>query len=252
MKNKLNFSYFTGNSLFAFVRALLKIIDSSKFPDGLLKALLVKVESIYAYFSKGVEYDSKDPLTISAIEKDTLRDKYYNGMKNFIKSFLNSPDQQKALAAEKLVAVIKKYGWDAARYSFDKETTAITKCIEDMITNHPREVTALALMESWITPLTEAQEAFEMVQLQRVENGATDVPTVSQYRTPLRKAVRILIETLDTTASNSNDETIKGYAEQVDELIGRTMATLKSSASRSDNDDTDNSSGGETNPDAAK
>jgi hypothetical protein len=240
MMNKLNFSYFTGPALYAFVRALLKIVDSSKITEGILNTLLVNLETVFASFSKGFERESNDPLTGDAAEKDALRDQYYSGMKNYIHSFLKSPETAKADAAEKLEAVIRKYGWSAESYSYGKETTAIAKCIEEITTSYADEAGTLNLTDLWLTPLNEAQTAFETIQLERVENGATDVPTITQYRTPLRKALSTLITTLDTFGENSEDVTIQGYASQVDELIGRTMASLKSSANRSDNDE-DNS-----------
>jgi hypothetical protein len=232
MQNSLNYSFFTGSELYAFARALLKIVDSSKLTDGLLKTLLVKLETVFASFSKGFERDANDPLTSEAAQKDALRDQYYSGMKGYVRSFLKSPDETKAAAAEKLVAVIRKYGWKAESYSYDTETTAITKCVEEMTTSYSDEVALLGLPDMWLAPLSEAQAAFEAVQSQRVENGAVDVPTISRYRTPLRKALATFIETLDTFAENSDDTTLQGYAAAIDELIGRTMATLKASASR--------------------
>lgn len=232
MKNSLNYSFFTGSALYAFVRALLMIVDSSKLTDGLLKTLLVKLETVFASFSKGFERDANDPLTSEAAQKDLLRDQYYSGMKGYIRSFLKSPDTAKAAAAEKLVAVVRKYGWKAESYSYDMETTSITKCVEEMTTTYSAEVALLGLSDMWITPLSQAQAAFETIQNQRVENGAVDVPTISMYRTPLRKALATFVETLATFAENSDDATLQGYVAAIDELIGRTMATLKASANR--------------------
>jgi hypothetical protein len=232
MQNNLNYSFFTGSALYAFVRAMLKIVDSSKLTDGLLKTLLVKLETVFGSFSKGFERDANDPLTVEAAEMDALRDQYYGGMKGYIRSFLKSPDTAKAAAAEKLVAVIRKHGWDAESYSYNNETTAITKCVEEMTKTYSSEVTLLGLTDMWLNPLNRAQSAFETIQNQRIENGAVDVPTITMYRTPLRKALAKFIETLATFAENSDDAILKGYAATIDELIGRTMATLKASANR--------------------
>ena len=235
MKNKINFSLFTGSGLYALVRALLKIVDSMKLTDGVLKTLLVKVETIFNSFSKGFERDSNDPQTEDAVRLDATRDQYFGGMKGYIRSFVKSPDASKAAAAKKLVAVIRKYGWTAESYSYDEETTAITKCVEEMTSVYTAEVNELNLLDSWINPLKQTQEAFEMVQNQRIENGAVDVPTVTKFRKPLIVALRKFIETLETFAENTDDASLKGYVAAIDELTGRTMASLKAVDSRSDN-----------------
>ena len=236
MKNTLNYNYFTGTLLYAFIRSLLKIVDSSKLTDGLLKTLITKVETAFANFSKGLEYDAKDPLSGEAAQKDATRDAYYCGMKNYIKSFLNSPVTAKAETAEKLVAVIRKYGWSAERLNYEDETTAIVKCIDDLTGNYAAEIAELGLQDLWLTPLTEAQEAFETIQNQRIANGATELASMSQYRTPMVKALRTFLGSIETYAENTDDATILAYEAEIDELIGQTMAKLKAASNRNDND----------------
>lgn len=235
MKNSLNYSYFTGALLFAFVRSLLKIVDSTKLSDGLLKTLLSKVETVFADFSKGLERESGDPLSAEAAEKDAARDACFSGMKNYIKSFTNNPAKSKSEAAEKLTLLIRKYGWGAERMSYNEETTAISKCIEKMNGNYAAEVAELGLQELWLNPLIEAQEAFDAIQNQRVANGATEMASMSQYRGPLVKALRTFLESLETFADNTNEEAIKTYAAEIDELIGQTMSRIKAANSRGSN-----------------
>ncbi|WP_163713221.1 DUF6261 family protein [Mangrovibacterium lignilyticum] len=235
MKNGLNFNYFNGAAFYAFVRALLNIVDSTKLSDGVLHSLAVKLETIYQSFSKGVEYDPKDPLTPVAAAADDKRDQYFNGMKSYISSFLKSPDGSIRAAAEKLEALIRKYGWSAQTYSYDEETTAIAKCIEEMNAYYAAEVALLNLPVMWLTPLTEAQAGFEAIQEQRIQKGAIEVPTVSKYRTPLRLAIIKLVETLETFAEETGDVAMQTYVAEIDELIGETMATLKASKTREEN-----------------
>jgi hypothetical protein len=61
---------------------------------------------------------------------------------------------------------------------------------------------------------------------------------MTKYREPLKKALRSLIDTIDTMSENSDDPTVKAFTEQIDELIGRTMAGLKSGANRTDKSST--------------
>ena len=232
MKNKINFRYFSGAELYAFVRALLKIVDSIKLVEGIPHSLAVKLEAVFQNFSKGLEYSATDPLTKQAVEKDELRDQCYSGMKNYIRSFLRNTNPGMRSAAQSLEAVIRKYGWSAETYSYDEETTAISKCVEEIGSMYATEATMLNLTDLWLNPLIEAQTDFDAIQKQRIQNGAVDVPTMTRYRVPLRKAVRKLVETLDTFAENSADETIQGYVNEIDELIGRTMATLKAVGNR--------------------
>lgn len=235
MKNQLNFSFFSGAELYAFVRALLKIVDSTKLSTGVLHSLAVKLETIYQSFSKGVEYDPKDPLRPKAVAADDKRDEYFNGMKTYIHSFLNSPDEATRNAGQVLEGVIRKYGWSAQKYSYDEETTAIAKCVEEMNAYYAAELALLNLPAMWLTPLAEAQAAFEAVQEERIQNGALELPTVSKFRRPLRLAITKLVETLEIFAEETDEAALKTYAAEVDELIGETMATLRAAKSRENN-----------------
>jgi hypothetical protein len=235
MKNKLNFNYINGAALYAFVRALLKIIDSTKLSEGILHTLVLKLETIYARFSEGVEYDAKDPLTPEAEEADGKRDQYYNGMKQYVHAFLKNPVEDIRTAAEKIEAVIRKYGWEAEKYSYDQETTAIAKCAEEIANQYADEAALLNLSVMWLAPLNDAQAVFESIQEQRIQNGAIEVPTMTKYRTPLRQAINELVSTLAIYAENSDDDAIKTYVAEIDELIGQTMARLRAAESREKN-----------------
>ena len=238
MKNQLNFSYFNGATLFAFVRTLLKIVDSTKLTQDVLHSLAVKLESVYQLFSRGVEYDPKDPMTTKALVADEKRDQYYTGMKTYIHAFLKNPDATVRRAGETLEAVIRKYGWSAEQYSYDAETTAVSKCIEEINGYYATEAALLNLPAMWLTALTDAQAEFEAIQEQRIQTGTLEVPTVSKYRTPLRRAIVRLVETLETFAEETSDADLNSYVAQIDTLIGQTMATLKAIESRQENAET--------------
>jgi hypothetical protein len=236
MKNKLNYNLMSGSELHAFVRNLYALYTVEKTTDPLLSRLVGKVDILLSDFLKGFEYDAKDPLTVETVEKDLLRDKYWNGFKNYVKSFVQHPDASKAAAAVKIESAIKRYGWTANRFSLDEESTAILGLLNELGEKFAAEVAALQVQDIWLTPLAQAQDAFDAVQTRRVENGAVYMPSQKQFRKPLIEAVNRLIGTTETVAEDSNDAVLKKLVQEVDELIGRTMVTHKATATRGQND----------------
>lgn len=101
--------------------------------------------------------------------------------------------------------------------------------------SYTAEVAELGLQELWLTPLTQAQEAFEAVQNQRITNGAAEVASMTKFRPALVNALRTFVQSLEVYADYTRDKDISTYAAEVDELIGQTMPRLKAAINRSSN-----------------
>jgi hypothetical protein len=238
MKNKVNYQLLSGGQLHAYATNLIALYTPEKTTEPLLQRLIAKATTTAADFLKGFEYDAKDPLTVETADTDLLRDKYWNGFKNYIKSYASHPDKAKATAATKIEAVIKRYGWSANRFSYDEESTAIVGLLSELGEKFAAEVALLEVQTMWLTPLAQTQKAFESLITRRVQNGAVEMPSQRQYRKPLIEALNRLIRTTETLADDSQDAPLLQLLEEIDELNERTMQAHKAEATRNKNNQT--------------
>lgn len=234
MKNQLNFSMLTGSQLNTFVRSLLALFNLPALADGVIKTLVGKLTDTLSLFAKGFDRDSKDPYTKAVDEKDTLRDKYFNGLKNYVKSFLSSDNDDEVVAANKLIGVMIKHGWSAASLSNSNETSALTSLLSELDNNCNAETTLLNATLH-IERIRTAQAEFEETVKARIENGSTELPSITKYRPALIDAVKKLINALESDYEATNDANIGSTIGKIDELILKTTSTVKASKTRSDN-----------------
>lgn len=244
MKNKVNYQLLSGGQLHAYATNLIALYTPDKTTEPLMLRLVAKATTTAASFLKGFEYDAKDPLTVKTVDTDLLRDKFWNGFKNYIKSFVNHPDTAKATAAAKIEAVIKRYGWSANRFGYDEESTAIVGLLSELGDKFAAEVALLEVQTMWLTPLAQTQKAFEALITQRVQNGAVEMPSQRQYRKPLIEALNRLIRTTETLADDSQDAPLLQLLEEIDGLNERTMQAHKAEATRNQNNQTNEGTNG--------
>lgn len=234
MKNKLNFSMLSGSILYAFGQKCLSLFDPAKISNPMLQALFRTVHQALTNFGKGFEYDSKDPNTPIIEQKDALRDRYYNGLKSYIRTFLYSDLQEQVDAAGKLLAVMRRHGMQVTRMNLDEETTAITSLISELREKWVPETSLLDTTE-WIEKLDQAQNGFNEAVKVRNQQGSRELPTITQYRPEVIRSLKSWFSALELQHEVSPDPLVKDLLDQIDDLIGRTMATAKAGSTRREN-----------------
>ncbi len=231
---KINYHYLDGSQLNTFVRTLLSFFNVESMSEGVIKTLAGKLITALDLFAKGFEYDAKNPYTTVLNEKDTLRDKYFIGFKNYLKSFLASDEPTEVDAAEKMLDLIDKHGSDAASLGYAKETTALTGLISELDSECSSELELLGA-GTRIERLRTAQADFEEAVNAGITEGAVELPTITKYRPALITAVNKLLNALDSDYDATADETVGSYISRINELITTTMATAKAVKTRRDN-----------------
>lgn len=230
----LNLRLLNGSETNDFVLKFRTLCAPDQFNDSVLKTLAEQVEELHNKFAQGFERESKDPLTEELANADMQRDRLFNGFKGYVSSLQNSDNSDKATAANKIEKLIRKHGWDAYKMSYSEETTAITNLLKELLDDYSAEVEILNAAE-WINPLDAAQKLFDKLQINRIEKGAEDVPTLSKYRQVLTQAIKRMITTLESFVLATEDAHLIGILRKVNELVDTTMTIAHANATRKKN-----------------
>lgn len=232
--NDLNLRLLSGSETNDFVLKFRKLCAPDQFNDSVLKALAEQVDELHEKFAMGFERESKDPYTEELAKADMQRDSLFNGFKGYVSSLMNSNNADKATAATKIEKLIRKHGWDAYRMSYSEETTAITNLLKELIVDYSAEIEMLNAAE-WTDALDAAQKRFDELQINRIESGAEDAPTLSKYRQVLTQAIKRMITTLESFVLVTEDANLIGTLSKVNELVATTMSLAHANATRKKN-----------------
>jgi hypothetical protein len=224
----------TGSVLFAFARNCINLFDIANMPEGTLKVLVSRCIAALTNFGQGFERAGTDPNTEVLDEKDSRRDQFFMGLKNFVRAFTYHDDPAMVSAADRLMKVIARHGTNAANLSYSKETTAIAGLDRELNGKYTEEVTLLNA-NYWVSKLVTAQQEFEAAVKGQIEDGSVEVPTVTKFRPAMVNSLKMLFQSLEIEYEAHHDPTIEVYIEQVDELIGNTMAIAKAQETRREN-----------------
>jgi hypothetical protein len=233
--NPINYQLLSASQLYAFVQAVLSNFNLETMPEGIVKSHLQMVAQLHAQFGLGFERNSKDPYALEEEQKDLLRDKYFNGMKNYVNSFLASDVAAEVLAAEQISAVIDKHGRNAASLSNAKETTALKLMLNELERDLMPQIETLQATKR-VQLLKAAQADFEATVTLRYANKSEKEPTTTQFRKELIERFRKLLNALEVDFEATHNATIGGYIARIDELIADTMASAKGVKTRRDNE----------------
>lgn len=236
--NSINFRLLNASQLNAFVRTALSNFNLETMPPSVIKTLAERVVEVLALFGLGFERNPKDPYALEDEQKDALRDKYFNGLRHYVMSFLASPEADEQKAAEQILEVIYKHGRNAASMTDAKETTALTLMVAELERNLVPQLETIKAAQR-VALLKAAQADYEATVTTRYANKAVEMPSTTKYRKELEDRFRKLLNALEADFEATNDAAVGTYIARIDELIAATMAAAKGSKTRRDNGDDD-------------
>jgi len=152
--------------------------------------------SIYHQEELALQVIRKSATTEQLANADAERDDIFRGFVDAVKSALNHFNVDKRTAAARITVMLDQYG-NVARKSYDQETAAISKMVQEFKGAYAADITTLQLND-WITELESKNTAFEALMKTRYSEEAS--------KTELRmKEVRIEIDTVYRTIADRLD-----------------------------------------------
>ena len=167
---------------------------------------------------EALKLSQKSLLSDDLAEADKQRDAVYNKFRQSVKSYLDFPDTEIALAAKTLNQALKDYAIDPAM-QMDKETGLLVNLIQDMEGKHAAHVTTLNL-GLFVTQLKKYNEQVIALTTSRTEEriGIT-AGAMKAARRQVDDAFRQLIKVVNAYIIVEGDTKYKAFADYMNTLI---------------------------------
>lgn len=234
MIQSINYSLFPSDEFFTFAKAAIAIVELRKdLIPGVQPFYAKTVESLTEYQS-ALERERKSPFTKLLAEKDAARDAAFMAFRTLAEAAGYRAKPGWPAASSKIVEIIRRQGWSAASLGYKAETAAITSIISEVKTKCAEELTLIKASD-WLDELEAAQQAFEVVAHESVTATPAEGPTIWQVRPQLTNAVKSLFAMISLLQSATPTPELAATETAINELITRSLATVKAADTRAEN-----------------
>lgn len=161
-----------------------------------IEALYATWEPLYAQELEALQVIRKSATTEQLAIADTERDEIFRGFADAVKSLLNHFSADKRMAASRVNVVLDQYG-NVARKSYDEETAAITKLVQEANGALRADIATLGLAD-WIAELDTRNKAFDALMKSRYSEAAAKTELrMKQVRAEIDLVYRAIADRLD-------------------------------------------------------
>jgi len=234
MINSLNFSLFPSDELFTFAKRTLTIVEPKVVQTPGLVPFFNKTSETFALYQTALERETKNPFTLLLSEKDAVRDPAFMAFRIYVEAASYRILPGWAAAANKILEVIRRHGWSAAALGYKAETAAITNIISEVRNKCADELNLIGATE-WLNELETAQQDFDSVAHQSITDAPIGEPTIMSVRPLLTNSLRSLFSMISLLNSGTPGEELTALETALNELIVRSLATVKAAGTRAEN-----------------
>jgi hypothetical protein len=151
---------------------------------------------LYSQENEALQVIRKSHITAQLSDADLERDNLYSGFCDAVKSGTKHFNPLKRAAADRIQVLLDQYG-NVARKSYDKETTDLTKLVNEFNTTYKSDINTLTIMD-WVEELDTRNKAFDTLMKSRYGQEAvkTELRMV-HVRYDIDAAYRAITERLD-------------------------------------------------------
>ncbi len=230
----LNFSLFPSDELFTFAKGSLTIVETKKDQATGLVPFFDKASQVLVLYQSALEREKKNPFTRLLAEKDSLRDAAFMAFRTYIEAASYRATPGWAAAATKILEIVRRHGWSAAALGYKAETAVITNIVSEL-RNKCADELALLGVAGWLDELDAAQQDFNGVFHESVVAAPNGEPTVWEVRPQLTAALKSLFSMISLLQSATPTESLASLETALNELIVRSLATVKAADTREEN-----------------
>lgn len=173
-------------------------------------------------------------------EADASRDSAWSGLYYYVKAMTAHPDASIAAAAERALAILKKYGNPTAKPQLE-ESGILHNLLQDLNTAKEAGDFTNVDIEPWVTRLENAEYSFLTATDEKVqEEAAREVGLSKQARQAADDAYRNLVDIVNMLAAMHGDEKFATFIGNVNALVEQQRSKLKTRATNSAKKDDEN------------
>jgi hypothetical protein len=198
---------------YIYLTFVIKLISQKESIKTLFAPQLALLEKVHADAGVALEFIRKNQWSKEVDDADTLRDRYWGGLKNFLRAFQYDPDAATQHAAERLMSIVEHYG-DVANAPQDQESGLIIDSIKEL-NNYPEDIETLNLGKR-IEQLQEANERFmEVVDRRTLEIGNRTPLRMVDIRRDGDKIIRLIYAQLEVWLQSEPSADITQFASEL-------------------------------------
>jgi len=113
----------------------------------------------------------KSLVTDDLIDSNAVRNGTFRGIFDTVKGSCNHYDEERQIAAKRLMIVFNTYG-NVADKSYDEETASVSKLIAELQNNYSNALETMGIT-TWVAKLQEQNIAFDMLKKTRYSEDAS-------------------------------------------------------------------------------
>jgi hypothetical protein len=234
MINSLNFSLFPSDEFYTFSNGAVTIVEEKKDQTPALLPFIDNSTQLVVSYQSALERERKNPFTLLLAEKDAVRDSAFMAFRTYTEAAGYRNMEGWHNAASKVLEVIRRHGWSAASMGYKAETAALEGAISELKLKCADEISLMGSTE-WLDEVDAAQKDFADVAHQSVINAPIGVPTLIDVRPALTQSLRALFSMISLLQSNTPSDALKAIETALNELIIRSLSTVKAADTRAGN-----------------
>ena len=183
---------------FQFYTDFRTIVERTGAPQLKIEQQYDAFLSLYADEDTALKKIMKSAITADISDADRYRDEIFSGMADAVKSALKHYDSNVREAAKRLKIVFDTYG-NIIRKPLDEETSAVYNILQDLKGKYAADAETAGL-NGWIAELSQANETFSTLMLDRYDESAARTSLVmKQVRQQVDDAYRIISERINAS-----------------------------------------------------
>ncbi|MDP4207545.1 MAG: DUF6261 family protein [Bacteroidota bacterium] len=178
----------------------------------------------------------KSATTEQIVNADNERDIIFRGLADGVKSSLNHFSTDKREAAARLQILLDTFG-NVARKSYDEETAAINKLVQEAQNGYTADFALLSLTD-WITELNSKNQVFDALMKNRYsEDSAKPDLTMKQIRIDIDVAYRNIADRIDAMLLLNSSKELEVFTQELNTRVDKFASTLAQRKGRAAKDD---------------
>ena len=177
-------------------------------------------------------------LTDKIAEADEAQDERFLALRNYIEANSHRPDNALVDAAERLMLVIRNYGWRLYDTSYSEQTSRMGNLIGDLENDAQctADINTLNASE-WLSEMKTAYNHFvDLVEQRRAESTGKPDFNTGEARKEVKESLNDMFDFIEVMHKVNPDGPYKQLADEINPIIDEIMQIARSRQTRSENE----------------
>lgn len=236
MINSFSYSLIPSDELFTFSNRAIVIAEPLRPLVPALVPFLDRATRSKANFQVALERESKNPMTPVVAARDQECDAAFLAFRTYTEACSLRKAEGWKEAAEKIMELIRSYGWTVYGLGYKAQAAAETSLISELKSKCAAGMDTIGATTPWFVEFEAAKIALDTALQQSITEAPKGLPTIVDTRPALINELKALFSMISLLNSNDDaSDELKRVVALLNELITTSLATVKASGTRAAN-----------------